>query len=117
VSIATKRIYETAVEDDGWRVLVDRLWPRGVTKTRARIDDWAKDIAPSNELRRWFGHEIVKWPEFVERYRRELESPTARAKLDHLLLQSKDGPVTLVFAAADPDHCNAAALLQFLSEA
>lgn len=112
MKIAIKRIYEPAAAKDGFRVLVDRLWPRGVSKAKARIDLWLREIGPSNELRKWFNHDPVKWKEFCARYRAEL-----RAKTDLLaLLQEKArrGPVTLLYSAQDSRFNQAAALLAFL---
>jgi len=102
MEIALKRVYDSASKDDGRRVLVDRLWPRGLTRTRAAVDLWLKEIAPSTELRKWFGHDPGKWPEFQKRYVAELESnPEAVGRLREEL---KSGKVTLVFAAKDEEH-------------
>lgn len=111
MSVAIKRIYSAPEHGDGKRVLVDRLWPRGISKDRARIDLWLKDIAPSNELRKWFGHDPAKWPEFQERYRAELEGS---AGLDELKDLCRQGKVTLVYAAKDELHNNAVVLLDML---
>lgn len=103
-----KRAYEPAESADGLRVLVDRLWPRGLHKDEARIDLWLKEIAPSNELRQWFGHDPVRWKEFQRKYRAEL-----RDHADHLRKIEDalhEGPVTLLFAAHDEEHNNAVAL-------
>lgn len=97
--IATKRAYEPSEPSDGYRVLIDRLWPRGVSKSEAHLDDWAKDIAPSRELREWYGHDPDKWPEFQKRYARELTSPAAKAVLDDLARRARRGRVTLVYAS------------------
>jgi uncharacterized protein YeaO (DUF488 family) len=111
-SIRVKRVYEAAANDDGSRVLVDRLWPRGVSKNTARIDLWAKKIAPSAELRKWFGHDPSKWVEFRKRYSRELKKNSdAMAELEKLL---RKGPVTLVFSARDEKHNNGVALKEYL---
>jgi uncharacterized protein YeaO (DUF488 family) len=110
--IKLKRVYESPSRKDGLRVLVERLWPRGLTKEREAVDLWLKDVAPSPELRKWFGHDPARWEQFQERYRQEL-----REKKDavHLLRQKgKDGTVTLVYAARDEDHNGALALKQFL---
>jgi uncharacterized protein YeaO (DUF488 family) len=107
---STKRVYEPYSPSDGYRALVDRLWPRGLAKAIAHIDQWAKDIAPSTELRQWYGHEPTKWPEFQKRYRAELRSPEARAELDALVRRAKRGRVTLVYGAHAGDISNAAAL-------
>ena len=96
---AIKRVYEPRAPEDGLRVLVERLWPRGIRKEDPRIDTWLKDISPSPELRKWFAHDTAKWPEFQRRYRAELDAnPTAVAALRELLAK---GQVTLVYAAKD----------------
>ena len=97
-----------------YRVLVDRLWPRGVTKAKAAVDEWAKDIAPSADLRRWYDHEPEKFSEFARRYRRELSLPPARAALDHLRATAAKAPVTLVTATRDVERSGAAVLLDVL---
>src|SRR5512146_1002831 len=89
--IVTKRAYEPAAAADGYRVLIDRLWPRGVSKAKARLDAWEKDVAPSRELREWYGHDPAKWPEFRRRYMRELRAPTAKVVLDDLVHRAKRG--------------------------
>jgi uncharacterized protein YeaO (DUF488 family) len=112
-----KRAYEEPAPADGARVLVDRLWPRGVSKDRARLDEWLKDLAPSDALRRWYGHDPAKWEEFRRRYRAELAGPAQRAALDHLRELRRRGPLTLVFSARDADHSDAAVLRELLAEA
>lgn len=112
MSIRLKRAYEPADPGDGTRVLVDRLWPRGVSKDSARIDLWLKEVAPSTELRKWFGHDPAKWAEFQKRYRRELDyRPDAVAQLRDL---TRHGVVTLVYAARDEEHNDAVALKAYL---
>ena len=111
MSVAIKRVYDPASRTDGKRILVDRVWPRGVKKSEARVDEWLKDIAPSTELRKWFAHDADKWAEFQKRYAAELKNSTALADLRKA---AKDGPVTLVFAARDEKHNNAAALKRML---
>jgi uncharacterized protein YeaO (DUF488 family) len=111
MSISLKRAYEPPAETDGMRVLVDRLWPRGVTKSKAKIDLWVKDVAPSTELRKWFGHDPEKWPEFQKRYRAELKGNPA---LSELREQSRRGNITLVYAARDELHNDAVVLKQVL---
>lgn len=107
-----KRAYEAPGAADGARVLVDRLWPRGIAKEKARITAWMKDLSPSDELRRWFGHDPAKWPEFQRRYHRELDAQAGvTAPLAALLRQ---GPVTLVYAAKDEAHNNAVSLRNYL---
>lgn len=110
-----KRVYEPPSSTDGRRVLVDRLWPRGVRKADARIDEWLKDVAPSHELRRWFGHDPERFPEFRERYRRELRAEPARSVLAELQRRAARGTVTLIYAARDDQHNNAVVLAQELA--
>ena len=110
--IRIKRVYDPPSADDGTRVLIDRLWPRGLTKDAAALDDWPKEIAPSAELRRWYGHAPERWPEFRERYKAELAS--AVAQLDRLLALCGEGRVTLVFAARDAERANAVVLKEVL---
>ena len=112
-----KRAYDPPAPVDGLRVLVDRLWPRGLSKEAARIDEWLKDIAPSAELRRWFGHDPARWAEFKARYREELKTPERSAALERLREAGwRPGSVTLLFAARDVTHNHAAALLDQLNE-
>ncbi|MGH2607469.1 MAG: DUF488 domain-containing protein [Gemmatimonadales bacterium] len=106
--LQTKRAYEAAARSDGYRVLVDRLWPRGVEKDALALDAWAKDLAPSSELRRWFGHDPSRWKKFVERYRLELRAPAARERLDDLARRAAKGAVTVVYGARDEQHNDAA---------
>jgi uncharacterized protein YeaO (DUF488 family) len=114
VEIRTKRVYEPAVPDDGARVLVDRLWPRGLSKDKARLDLWAKEIAPSTELRRWFGHAPEKWSEFQARYEAELaERATAVAEL---LALARQGRLTLLFGASETRYNQAVVLRRYLEE-
>jgi len=114
MKVAIKRVYEEPKESDGSRILVDRLWPRGLSKEKARVDLWLKDIAPSNELRKWFAHDAKKWPEFQERYKDELKSHSAQ--FAELKQHAAKGPVTLLFAAKDVEH-NEAVVLQKLIDA
>ena len=111
--IRLKRVYEAPAPEDGLRILVDRLWPRGLKKEEARIDHWMKDVAPSAELRRWFGHDPARWDEFRRRYAVELKAnPTA---LDDLRAHLRGrGAATLLFAAHDETHNNAVALKEIL---
>ena len=111
MTVMLKRAYESPTEDDGKRILVDRLWPRGVTKLEAKIDLWLKDVAPSTELRKWFGHAPEKWPEFKKRYRAELNTNPAWTELQSL---ARQGDLTLVYAAKDPLHNEALVLKQLL---
>jgi uncharacterized protein YeaO (DUF488 family) len=112
-NIRLKRAYEPPSPDDGTRILIDRLWPRGIKKTQAAIDRWLRDIAPSAELRRWFGHRPERWPEFRRRYLAELK---ARPELvEELRAAAHAGPVTLVYAARDEAHNDAVVLKELLS--
>ena len=108
--ILLKRIYEKASKDDGTRILVDRLWPRGVSKEEAKIDLWLKDIGPSNELRKWFNHKDEKWPEFRKKYFKELD--TKKDLIEQIKKQK--GTVTLLFGAKNIEHNNAVAIKQYL---
>jgi len=112
--VRVKRVYEPAARDDGVRVLVDRLWPRGVSKAAARVDAWLKDLAPSAALRTWFGHDPARWTEFRRRYQRELAATDARSQL---LALADHRPLTLLFGAKDPDHNNAVVLRDFVTRA
>ena len=112
--IFLKRVYDPAEHGDGYRVLADRLWPRGLTRDAARIQAWLKDLAPSDGLRTWYGHERDRWPEFRRRYREELASPDRQAALRSLAERARREAVTLVFAAADPDRNNAVVLKEVL---
>jgi uncharacterized protein YeaO (DUF488 family) len=113
VTIAAKRIYALPAQGDGYRVLVDRLWPRGLSRATAAIDLWLRDVAPSTELRKWYGHDVNRWPEFADRYRQELDG---RGRLlDALLdLERHHGTVTLLFAARDNVHNQAEVLADVL---
>lgn len=113
--IKTKRIYEEYSDADGFRILVDRLWPRGISKEKAKIDIWYKDIAPSNDLRKWFNHDIEKYEEFKEKYFEELKgNPALPDFLDLVSEKSKSSDVTLIFSAKDEKHNNAVVLKEFL---
>ena len=109
-SVRIKRAYEPADDGDGYRVLVDRLWPRGVSKDRAHLDLWMKDIAPSTELRRWFGHDPARWDEFERRYQAELAEPERSRLVDALADRAAHGPLTLVYGARDTLHNEAVVL-------
>lgn len=115
--VALKRVYDEPAPGDGTRVLVERLWPRGLSKERAHVDVWLKEVAPSNELRRWYGHDPQKFAEFRRRYEAELASPEGQAALAKLRDLAKQGPVTLVFAAHDAQHSNAVVLYDLLQGA
>ena len=112
--IRLKRAYEPPAAGDGARVLIDRLWPRGVTKAEAAIDHWFRDLAPSTELRQWFRHDPALWDEFQQRYRNELDSHPDR--LDNLLRLARAGPLTLVYGARDEQHNDAVVLRRVLLE-
>jgi uncharacterized protein YeaO (DUF488 family) len=114
--ITIKRVYEPPSARDGARVLVDRLWPRGLKKEDAAIDLWAMDIAPSAKLRRWFGHKEERFDQFAERYREELDRPDAGAQLDALRALASKRKVTLLFAAHDEAHNNAVVLRDVLRD-
>jgi uncharacterized protein YeaO (DUF488 family) len=111
---ALKRVYEPAASTDGYRVLVDRLWPRGLRKEDAAVDHWAKALAPSTDLRRWFGHRPERWEEFEKRYREELEGDEARDELAALRKRLREGRTTLLYAAHDEEHNNAVVLRDYL---
>jgi uncharacterized protein YeaO (DUF488 family) len=110
--IQLRRAYEPAEPGDGFRVLVDRIWPRGLKKEQAAIDLWLKEVAPSPELRKWFGHDPEKWDEFRRRYASELDGKPDAVRL--LQEKSRRGTLTLVFGARDAEHSNAAALKGYL---
>ena len=110
--IQLKRVYEKPSRRDGLRILVDRLWPRGLTKARAAVDLWLKDVAPSTELRKWFGHDPAKWKQFQVRYRKELREN--KDALDLLKEKSKKSTVTLVYGARDEEHNEALVLKKLL---
>ena len=110
--IKLKRVYEKATDDDGFRILVERLWPRGIAKDKAHIDLWLKEISPSPELRKWYSHDIAKWKEFQRRYREELKKNNSVNSLKKIL--SEQINVTFVYAARDEMHNSALVLKEFL---
>jgi uncharacterized protein YeaO (DUF488 family) len=112
-NLKLKRAYDPPAAADGKRILVDRLWPRGVKKADAAIDEWMKDLAPSTALRKWFGHDPARWPEFRRRYLKELDRHSEQ--LDRLRALARQGPVTLVYAAHDEAHNDAVVLRDFLA--
>jgi uncharacterized protein YeaO (DUF488 family) len=114
LNIRLKRAYEPPSSDDGMRVLVDRLWPRGLGKSEAAIDRWLKEVAPSSELRRWFGHDRRKWDEFRRKYEAELSGQTDL--LSELRQAARDGPLTLVYSARDQEHNQAVVLRDVLKD-
>jgi len=112
--VRIRRVYDPPEPEDGFRILIDRVWPRGVSKEEARVDEWRRDLAPSTELRRWFGHDPARFDEFRRRYRAELEQ--AADALDELVERARDGVVTLVYGARDTEHNNAVVLRELLEE-
>lgn len=112
MDIQVKRVYDAAAADDGWRVLVDRVWPRGLSKAQVRADAWLKDVAPSTALRQWFAHDRAKWDEFVQRYTAELNAnPEA---LEALRVAARRGRLTLLYGARDSEYNQAVALRAYL---
>jgi len=111
-NIHLKRVYEKVARQDGRRILVERLWPRGLKKEDANIDDWIKEIAPSAELRKWFSHDPTKWSQFKKKYWRELDKN--QDAVDQISAFCKTGPVTFLFAARDTENNNAVALKEYL---
>ena len=112
MTILVKRIYEPAAESDGFRVLVDRLWPRGIAKERAALDLWLPDLGPSTELRQWFNHDPTRWDEFRRRYQAELKEK--KELVEELEGRAKEGMVTLLYSAKDEAHNQAVVLQQYL---
>lgn len=110
--IEAKRIYDDAHKDDGFRILVDRLWPRGLSKEEAKIGLWLKEIAPSHDLREWFAHDSLRWPEFKRRYFNELEQK--KELIDLIVKRAMEGKVTLLFAARNTEQNNAVALKEYI---
>jgi uncharacterized protein YeaO (DUF488 family) len=112
MDVRLKRAYEPAAPSDGYRVLIDRLWPRGISRRQARLDDWQKELAPSPELRRWFGHEPRRFEEFRRRYTDELRDQ--RPRLTALRRRARQGTLTLVYSAHDTEHNDAVVLAEVL---
>jgi len=112
--IRAKRVYEPHNSDDGTRVLVERLWPRGFTRERLHDDSWLREIAPTAELRTWYAHDVAKWPEFVTRYTAQLD--TQPSLVESLLQMARHGPLTLLYAARDTEHNSALVLLNYLKD-
>ena len=111
MEVLLKRAYDAPESTDGFRVLVDRLWPRGKRKTDLQLDAWAKDLAPSTELRKWFAHDPERWPEFCKRYKAELKSPKVKKTIaDTLQSAKKHSTLTLIYAAKDTEHNEAVVL-------
>jgi uncharacterized protein YeaO (DUF488 family) len=112
LDVRLKRAYEPATASDGYRVLIDRLWPRGVLRDRAKLDEWDRDLPPSTELRRWFGHDPSRFEEFRRRYLNELRYK--RARLKELRRRAREGTLTLVYSARDRDHNDAVVLAEVI---
>jgi uncharacterized protein YeaO (DUF488 family) len=115
--IQVRRVYDDPSPTDGTRVLVDRIWPRGLAKDRARVDEWLKAVAPSTELRRWYAHDASRFEEFRRRYRAELAEPERQAAVRHLRELARSGPLTLLTATRDLEHSQAAVLAGHLRTA
>lgn len=115
MKISIKRAYEEVARDDGYRVLVDRVWPRGRSRASLALAEWAKELAPSTKLRQWFGHDPHRWDRFQDRYRRELASPAQRERMRLLLDAAGRGPLTLVYSARDEERNQAVVLREVLS--
>ena len=114
MTVHLKRAYEPPAMSDGYRVLIDRLWPRGVTREKARLDEWARELAPSSELRRWFGHDPARFSEFRRRYAEELS--THEDKLQELRQRAREHTLTLVYGARDTEHNDAVVLAEILRD-
>ena len=110
--IKIKRIYDPPAAGDGFRILVDRLWPRGLSKEKAKVDLWLREVSPSNELRKWYSHEPAKWAEFKKRYFQEIKD--RRHEFDLLLKKAREGTVTFLFSSKEEKLNNAAALKEFV---
>jgi uncharacterized protein YeaO (DUF488 family) len=114
IQVRAKRVYEEPERGDGHRVLIDHVWPRGVSKARARLDEWARDLAPSDDLRRWFDHVPERFGEFRTRYREELAAH--EDEVEELRRRARRGPVTIVYAARDVEHNNAVVLVELIRD-
>ncbi len=117
MKVTAKRVYEPPSRSDGMRILVDRVWPRGISKEAAHIDEWLREVAPSDRLRKWFGHRPERWTEFQRRYREELREPSKAELVDRLRKQSRERKLTLLYGARDTEHNQAVALSNFLNRA
>jgi uncharacterized protein YeaO (DUF488 family) len=117
MTVRIARAYDPPTPDDGARVLVDRVWPRGVARDELRIEEWAREVAPSTDLRRWFGHVVERWPEFRRRYREELREPDRAAIVRRLAKTARDRTLTLVYSAKDREHNQAVVLAEAIREA
>ncbi len=116
MAITTKRVYDPPGRTDGIRILVDRIWPRGMKKEAARLDEWPREIAPSTRLRNWFGHKPERWAEFQKRYWKELGEPSKAELVEHLRSLARRKKVTLLYGARDTEHNQAAALSRYLKK-
>lgn len=114
--VRLKRVYESKSRGDGYRVLVDRLWPRGLKKQEAAVDDWFKNLGPSHQLRKDFGHDPSRWKSFISAYKKELRSPTTKDLLKKLSRRASRGTVTLLYGARDEEHNNAVVLKEVLDK-
>lgn len=115
LQIFIKRAYEDAIPEDGYRVLVDRIWPRGRSKETLELDQWARDLAPSADLRKWFGHDPKRWEAFQQRYRSELEAEEKQEQMRRLLAEADGRSITLIYGAKDEEHNQAIVLRDVLS--
>ena len=115
LDVRAQRIYDPPEDTDGYRVLIDHIWPRGVSREHAKLDEWAKELAPSNELRKWFDHDPARFAEFRARYRDELAAQSER--LGDLRRQAASGPLTILYAARDQEHNNAVVVCELLRDA
>jgi uncharacterized protein YeaO (DUF488 family) len=114
--ILVQRVYDSLSISTGKRILVDRVWPRGIKKQTLHLDLWLRDLAPSTALRKWFGHDPKRWEEFQRRYRAELRTPEQQGRLRELITLARHGPVTLLYSARDEDHNQALALRRVLED-
>jgi uncharacterized protein YeaO (DUF488 family) len=114
IHVRVKRVYEDAGAGDGYRVLIDHVWPRGISRERAHLDEWARDLAPGDELRKWFDHVPERFPEFRSRYRDELAAHSGQ--VDELRRRAREGTLTIVYAARDTEHNNAVVLAELIRD-
>ena len=117
MTVRLARVYDQPDKDDGMRILVDRVWPRGLTKAKAQVDEWLRELGPSTALRKWFGHDPKRWEEFRTRYRAELSEPEQRDRLDHVRKLATKQRVTLVYGAKDTEHNQAIVIAEELARA
>ncbi|MCC6619574.1 MAG: DUF488 family protein [Chloroflexi bacterium] len=116
MSVHLQRAYSDPTPDDGYRVLVDRVWPRGRTKEQLRLDRWAREVGPSTDLRKWFGHDPARWDEFRRRYLAELEGPVQAAIIAELVAVARSGTLTIVFGARDAEHSQARVVADLVAQ-